>query len=256
MHFQAQGFPSYPITNALKEEECKFHIFDEMVHVDDIPDNANVVSSHVFSKVKTNDENSLKMKARIAPHGNHDHQKNELKTDSAACPPIGIRMILSLPAIFQWGLAKTYFKNGFLQTVKVLRDVYLIPPKESSDKNHLWLLLTAAYGLVHANAKWQALSDNILSSYGFKQLRYVTQLVYLQDSNGRLIALAVKVVDDVLFAGEQFVLRSVIDKIQLRYKLGTVFYGPGLFYSMACKLRRTVILPLLFMVTMLSIPIL
>ena len=65
------------------------------------------------------------MKARIAPHGNKDSEKDGLKTDSTSCPPTGIRALLSIATIHKWPLAKIDFKSAFLQTGDAKRDCML-----------------------------------------------------------------------------------------------------------------------------------
>ena len=68
------------------------------------------------------------------------------------------------------------FTTAFLQSGIATRDVYIVPPKESKDRFVYWLLLTAAYGLVNANAKWQEEIDGYLLSLGFEQSVYIPQL--------------------------------------------------------------------------------
>lgn len=170
------------------------------------------------------------MKPRIAPHGKKDNEKSQLKTHSAVCPPAGIKILLSLTSTFQWRLAKIDFKSAFLQTGRAKRDVYVIPSRESTDKGKYWPLLTASYGLVNANAKWQEHSDILFNNIGLKQLVYVPQLFYKSSASGMLQLAAVKIVDDVLFAGDIDVIRDAIAQIKKQYELGTVVYGPGSFY--------------------------
>ena len=100
------------------------------------------------------------MKARIAPHGNKDHDKHTLKTDSSTGPPVGLRILLSLASMFKWPLAKVNFKSAFLQTGKAQREVFLTPPRKRPDRNCYWLLLTAAFCVVNANAKWHEHSED------------------------------------------------------------------------------------------------
>ena len=59
------------------------------------------------------------------------------------------------------------------------------------------------------------------------------QLFYLKP-NGKLVVAAVKVVDDIMFAGKIAQLSEVIGEIAESYKLGTIVYGPGQihFYSL------------------------
>lgn len=52
----------------------------------------------------------------------------------------------------------------------------------------------------------------------------------MMDEAGMLIMMAVKVVDDVLFGGEQHIVEYKIEKIQASYIwLGTACYGPDTF---------------------------
>ena len=229
MKFQAQGLPLYPLINSYQLEEDSFIKTVKLVHVSDVPKDANIITSHVIYKVKSNDDGTYKMKARIAPHGNKDKEKEQLKTDSCPCPPTGIRMLLSLATIMKWPVAKIDFKSAFLQTGFAQRDVYVVPPRESRTKNHYWLLLTAAYGLVNANAKWQNAIDNYLTTLGFLQVRYIPQLFYVMDTQNNLSIVATKIVDDVLFCGELNTVTRYISKIQEKYELGTIYTGPGSF---------------------------
>lgn len=66
-----------------------------------LPPDANTIS-HVAYKFKLNDDLSLKLKARIAPHGNEDNDKDVMKTDCCMCFPLGIRVVLSISS----------YKNG------------------------------------------------------------------------------------------------------------------------------------------------
>ena len=100
--YQAEGLPSFPLINAYVDEESKFKDNVRVIDMSEVPRNANVITSHVLYKVKANDDGSMKMKARIAPHGNKDKDRSDLKSDSATCPPTGIRLLLSIAAIKKW----------------------------------------------------------------------------------------------------------------------------------------------------------
>ena len=91
--------------------------------VSKVPKDSNIITSHVLYKVRANDNGSLKLKARIAPHGNKDRDKAFLKTDSAQCPPTGIGILLSISTMMKWSLAKIDFTSAFLQTGDAKRDV-------------------------------------------------------------------------------------------------------------------------------------
>eukprot|EP00171_Calliarthron_tuberculosum_P022021 IDg22021t1 len=175
MLHQSQGLPSYVTQNAFEKEEKSFKKTVREVHVQNVPSNANVISSHVIYKVKILDDGSKLMKARIAPHGNKDRDKHSLKSDSSMCSPL------------------------------------------------------AAYGLVNAGAKWQEHIEKTLKSIGFMQVILIPQLFYLRDDSGDISVIAAKVVDDILFVGDILHLKSAIRKLQAKYEIGTIVYGPGTF---------------------------
>ena len=102
MLHQAQGLPTYITENAYKQEEDNFLTHVTKVHRSKFPTGANVIGSHTLYKIKTLDDQSGICKASIAPHGNHDSQKEELKKDSASCPPVCFRILLSISTILKW----------------------------------------------------------------------------------------------------------------------------------------------------------
>lgn len=84
-------------------------------------------------------------------------------------PPFVIRILMTTAAQKGWTLYKADAEATFLKTGNANQDVYVIPPRESADRTVYWLLLTAAYGLVNANAKWQHKSDEKNSGTRFKE---------------------------------------------------------------------------------------
>ncbi len=89
-------------------------------------------------------------------------------------------------------------------------------------------MLTSAYGIVNANAKWQEHCDQLFSELGFYQSLHVPQLFYLKSGN-ELKVLAVKIVGDVLLSGKKQNIEKIMSSIQSKYKLGTIVYGPSSF---------------------------
>lgn len=66
----------------------------------------------------------------------------------------GVRILRSVASLFVWLLSKCDIKAEFLQKVDVERDEYIMAPCDNGDRGKiLWHRLTAAYGLVNANAK-------------------------------------------------------------------------------------------------------
>lgn len=104
-----------------------------MVSIDDFPSGANNISNHVLYEIKSNNDDTLNMKAGIAPHGNNDSERKKLKTGSATSPPIGIRIILLLAVKFKWKISKIYFQSAFLHSGETQRGVDVITPVDSND---------------------------------------------------------------------------------------------------------------------------
>lgn len=131
------------------------------------------------------------------------------------CPLTGFRIVASIPFLRRWRITKIDVKNAFLHTGIASRDVYVDPPTESSDrKTYLWLLLTASYCLVNANAKWPVVSDQALLDIGFQTVTDLSQLFYLKDEAQVTTAVLIKIVDDFLVYGDKKVVDEAVDKLQ------------------------------------------
>lgn len=74
------------------------------MHVKIVSIGSNGISSHVLYKVKLLNDGTKMVKARIAPHGNIDNDKGNLKTDSVTCSTLGMRILLSIAGIRRWNL--------------------------------------------------------------------------------------------------------------------------------------------------------
>ena len=229
----ADGLPTFVTANAFKAEEERFLKECKVVPRSNVPKNANVIRSHVLYKMKERDDGSLTCKARIVPHGNEDSEKKNLKTDSASCPPLGMRVLFSFCNIFGWYLSKIDVKSAFLRTGPANRDVYVIPPHQSAMRHFLWLSTVATYGLVNTNATWQVHSDNTLISMGMNTNTFIPQLFTLLRDKSLILAL-IKVVDGMFITGPPHEKRKFIEKLSSIYELGTITHLPGkcFFYGL------------------------
>lgn len=140
-------------------------------------------------------------------------------------------------------------RSAFLQTRTVERDVYVHPPRESQDRRRYWLLLSATYSLVNANAKFQHQFDGLMVDIGWASLLYISQHFYRLREN-KLVLLVAKIVDDSLITGEAHVMSSLITgeasivssfvkTFDKKFKPGTVVSGPGVldFYGVVIELN-------------------
>lgn len=86
--------------------------------------------------------------------------------------------------------------------------------------------MTAAYGLVNANKKWQVQSDFVLLEIGFQQLPPISQLFHYKRKE-LLIMLLSNIVDDLLLCRPDDALEMVTKHIELHFKPATITLGPG-----------------------------
>lgn len=169
----------------------------------------------------------MKLKARIAPHGNEDSMKYQLRSDCSQCTPTGIRVLLSLATLYEWRISKIDVTSAFLQTGHAERDVHVRPPAESYQRKwFLWLLNSATYGLVNDIAKWQVHSDQILLDLGMLRTPLIPQLFYFKHK-GQISVLCAKIVDDILFAGQPPDVDKLISGFNRKFTLGTIVHAPG-----------------------------
>lgn len=150
---EAQAFPSHVMLKAYEKDESVFKQHVKCEPVSDVPRSANIISSHTVYNVKKDYDCSLQLKARIVSH-NGDSVKHVIHSDCAMCSPTGIRSVLTISALNQWVISRAEFKAALLQTGQAQQDVFVRLPCESQDKRCYWLLLSAAYGLRNANAKF------------------------------------------------------------------------------------------------------
>lgn len=227
MRYKEQGFPMYALEISHDTEEAAFNKTVCSVPTNQVHANSKIISSNVIYKIKVNEGQFLKPKARIALHGNEDSCRFELKSDFAMCSPTGVRILLSYVSLHGWKLTKVDVASAFLQAGPAARDVYVIPPVESQDRGKtLWLLLAAAYGLINSNAKWKMQSDELLFQLGFQTVPLMPQLL-MKKKNGYISVLLEKIVNDILIASEPTDTKIIVTKIDGTFKLGTVASSPG-----------------------------
>lgn len=102
----------------------------------------------------------------------------------------------------------------------------------------MWLLLTAAYGLMNYNCKWQVLSDKILLYIEFLPVAVLPQLFVLYQG-GKRVAIIARIVEDLLLAGRPATTEPLIANIIARIEFETIAYGPGHLSNFGLNLHQT-----------------
>lgn len=137
MFHDAQGFPKFAIMKAYVVEKEKFVTNTRPIPKSSLPANANFVSSHAVYCIKTEDDDSLLLKARIAHYGNEDSDTENLRSDCCMCPSLGIDVVLSTAAIRRWRIVRIDVKSAFLQSGPAELCAHAKPPRESRRKNEV-----------------------------------------------------------------------------------------------------------------------
>lgn len=115
----------------------------------------NVISSHVVYKIKPEEDGWHLMKAPIVPHGNRDVQKNNKRNDSSTAQFDVIRLLLSISSISNFRMALADVKCAYLQIGPILRQIFVIQPRELEHKRGILLELTKLpYGIPEAGSHW------------------------------------------------------------------------------------------------------
>lgn len=191
------------------------------------PPDANLAFSYVLHKVKVMDDHSLKMEARIAPHGSEESHPLEMRRECFMCSPVGARARLSTATLRKWRQTNIDVKNAILWTGRTRRDVYVVPPCESGDRGKfLWLLSITANGLANANAKSQMQSDKVLLGLGFTPGALVSKMFLIRRKD-KLVAILAKTLDDILLAGPSRTTDAIVEANGMQFSLGTIVHGPG-----------------------------
>lgn len=166
-----------------------------------LPKGANLISSHVVFKVKTNDDGSLKLKGRIVVHGNRDDDKDLVRSDSAAADMMIVILVISLAAILGFNLATADIKGAYMQSGPIRREVYLRPPRDFYHKRGVvWKLLKLPYGMADAGRQWLLRAEDwMMTTACMKRVEVVNQL-FSKEKDGDIILIAAKVIDDFLIA--------------------------------------------------------
>lgn len=126
-----------------------------------VPTHANVISSPFVFKVKDDDDSKLKMKGRLALHGNGDKDRFSVRRDSLSDDLSIVRMIISLSLLLGFNLATAHVKGAYMQSGPNHRDIYVRPRNRIDDRQtSIWKLLHLAYGIYEAGRRWLCTIEN------------------------------------------------------------------------------------------------
>lgn len=230
---QMQFAPAWILNDALaKEHDSNWGDAYSKIPESEVPENANVVGSHVVYKVKCYEDGHKAIKARIVPHGNEDSEKNSIRKDSANAQLGTIRLLLSLVTFLRFDIWTADIKGAYLQSGPIKREVYVRPPKDYTNMTNtrrevLWKLLKLPYDIVEAGRQWKlALEEWMLTNGGLNRVHGVSQLFVKRNEKGKIVLLVAKLSDDFLMAGISNDLMTFTTTMGKRFIIGRVCKGP------------------------------
>lgn len=222
---KAPEIPEWLYFKALDAELDNWKGHYEHTKLCDIPPGANVVGSHVVYRIKKDEQEAFKFKARLVVHGNEDLQKDDIRKDAATAHLTAIRLVLSMAACYGFNLGQIDIKAAYFQSGPIRRRIYVRPPRELLLFRTIWKLLSLPYGIVEAGRQWQLASDDFLHTIGLSPVYSLPQCFMLK-RKGKLELLVGKIVDDFLVAGKEKALKWFSTKINARFTVGKETYTP------------------------------
>ena len=204
-----------------------------------VPRSANVITSHTVYKVKTQEDGSKDMKARIVPHGNRDNEKDNIRKDSSTAQLFVIRLLLSLATFLGFRIACADIKGAYLQSGPIRRDIYVRPPKEHrGPRGVLWKLLKLPYGIFEAGRQWQKTVETwMFNEASLERVLGVSQLFVKRDKYGRVVLLVAKVTDDFLLGGSIDNMKAFLDNLKQRFIVGKIAVDQKMYFD-GCEIAQ------------------
>ena len=170
--------------------------------------------------VVTNKEKEGKVvcKARLVARGFEEEEG--MKTEAPTCAAETMRLGLTVILYKGWESMSLDVKTAYLQGDKMVREVYVKPPKEAKTKN-LWKLKKTIYGLKDAARAWY---DRVVAVFkeigGERSSLEPTLFVWKREEE--LIGLICIHVDDFILGGNQEFHTGVMVRLKKILRVGEV----------------------------------
>lgn len=232
--------PPWILQEALKaEHDSNWADAYEVMQENSVPRNANVISSHVVYKLKTEEDGKRKMKARIVPHGNHDDEKDDVRKDSSNASLSVVRLLLSLVTFLGFRIGTADIKGAYLQSGPIKRDIYVRPPRDwSTLRGILWKLLKLPYGIADAGRQWQKVVEEwMLTQAGLERVFGIPQLFVKRDKDGYISLIIAKVTDDFLLGGAIEQMQLFIESLKNRFIVGKTVVDGKIHFD-GCEIKQ------------------
>lgn len=232
--------PPWLVEEAFNTEHSSNWV-DAYAEVDEneVPADANVITSHVIYKVKTDENEVLKLKGRIVPHGNKDTEIDDIRKDSSTAQFNVILLLLCLTTFLGFRIGLADVMGAYLQSGPIARDIYVRPPREwMGNRKKLWKLIKLPYGIVEAGRQWQKVIEEwMLNEAGLERIFGISQLYRKRDKNGSTILLVAKVTDDLLFSGSIRQMKAFAAQLERRFNISKALIDKPVIFN-GCSITQ------------------
>ncbi len=169
--------------------------------------------------VVTKKTSSGEVKARLVALG-YQEQSEEIRKDSPTCNKDTIRIVITLVLAYHWKIQHIDVQAAFLQGKKIVRNVFIIPPKEA-ETNKLWKLNKCIYGLVDGPRMWYEELRDTLIGLKMDVSSYDDSFLFLHNGKNELSGVIAVHVDDLMFSGDEHFQTTVILALKRKFKIST-----------------------------------
>ena len=198
------------VTKAKQDELQKFKEFNVYKEVKDV--GQSTISTRW---VITNKGDNIK--ARLVARG--FEELSFIQCDAPTVTKPCLRMAFIIASSNGWKIESLDITSAFLQSDKLLREVYIKPPADIRTTGIIWLLNKPLYGLGESARLWYFTLKKQVTELGCK-MSILDKSVFLYfGSGGKLQGIIVTHVDDLLFCGTSNFRREVIQPILNKFKI-------------------------------------
>lgn len=155
------------------------------------------------------------LKARIAPHGNHESDKEDIGKDSSTSQLFVIRLLMSLVPFLGFKIGMADIKGAYLQSGPIRRVLYVRPPREWNEpRGVLWRLTKLPYGVVEAGRQCKKVVEEwMLDDGGLNNVFGISQLFVKRNDAGWIILLVADVPDDFIMGETRGEIEGLVTRI-------------------------------------------
>ena len=184
-----------------------------------VPDQGQpkILTRWVYTNKESNGKQTFK--ARLVAKDFQDKDACNLRNDSPTCSKESLRAVSGVMSANSWICKSMDIKTAFLQSKKLDRLIYLLPPKEANvPTGYILKLSKCVYGLTDASRSWHLTLREELVKLGATPSKY-DQAFFTWNFKNKLQSIIATLVDGFCFAGSETFEYHVINELRKLFKV-------------------------------------